>query len=30
MVSGTSDNPQVKLKRDKTGKVLQETEDKEE
>jgi AsmA protein len=29
-VSGTSDNPQVKLKRDKTGKVLQETEDKEE
>jgi AsmA protein len=30
MVSGTSDNPEVKLKRDKTGKVLQETEDKEE
>lgn len=30
MVSGTSDNPQVKLKRDKTGKVLQETSDTEE
>ncbi|MBX2924725.1 MAG: AsmA family protein [Chitinophagaceae bacterium] len=28
-VSGTSDNPQVKLKRDKSGKVLEETTDKE-
>jgi len=28
MVSGTSDNPEVKLKRDKAGKLLQETEDK--
>ncbi|MBX3256959.1 MAG: AsmA family protein [Chitinophagaceae bacterium] len=28
-VSGTSDNPQVKLKRDKSGKVLEETADKE-
>ncbi|MFT3704115.1 MAG: AsmA-like C-terminal region-containing protein [Agriterribacter sp.] len=27
MVSGTSDHPEVKLKRDKTGKVLQEKED---
>ena len=27
-VKGTSDNPQVKLKRDKAGKLLQETEDK--
>lgn len=26
-VSGTSDHPEVKLKRDKTGKVLQDTED---
>lgn len=30
MVSGTSDNPQVKLKRDKEGKLLQEKEDSEE
>lgn len=29
MVSGTSDNPQVKLKRDKEGKLLQEKEDSE-
>ncbi|MGN6437775.1 MAG: AsmA family protein [Agriterribacter sp.] len=29
-VSGTSDNPQVKLKRDKSGRVLQETADTEE
>lgn len=29
MVSGTSDNPSIKLKKDKQGKLLQETEDKE-
>ncbi len=30
MVSGTSDDPEIKLKRDRTGKVLQEKEDNEE